>query len=345
LETFPDMASVITPILQFRSNSIIEYNSYDYYDCPGFKRNRQDEFTANLKKQETYTGRLSDGAKKRLRKSLDLLIDVSEDQYIYNTFTEQYQPFRLSFITLTISQRSTIDPNEAKKNCLEPFLQWMRRQHKCYCYIWKAEFQKRGQIHFHITCNTFIDCRDVQKKWNALQQKAGYLEDYFKEYGQFKPVGQQYNAPSTSINSVRNVDKMGSYMIKQVDKDVNIMSEMLKDTQNEQSINGKCWDCSLNLKKYNRFDTIADYKYLEDIECLVKAGTVEKIATDNCTIYQFKGVKPRIVLNEVDMFRFQSLMQTIREKEVIIEKRIKEKLPNVIQKVTFRPILTLFSTS
>lgn len=383
------MPAIITPTLQFRANSIIEYASYDYYDC-SFKRNRQDEFSSNLlntyefsffnadciqeytlsaknesaatamllnlfpdaeiltinKEKKTYTGKMCEGAKKRLRKALDQLIEISPLKYVDHPDSGEEMPYRLGFITLTISQHELVDINEAKRVLLAPFLQWMRRSHKC-SYVWKAEFQQRGMVHFHITCNGFIHYREVRDKWNYLQKKNGYLSDYYRDFGQFKAPGSEYDAPSTDIQCVRHVGKMGSYMIKQVDKDINLMAEYMKDCQNESSVEGKVWDCSFNLKKSKRFETVSDYEYVDELETMVEQGEVFKIVTDSCTIYSFRDKLPTIVLKEADLFRYKEYLKVLQDVEEPgrHSKKVYELPPIAARIVKKAAQLNLFSSS
>lgn len=390
------MPAIITPTLQFRPNCLIQYDSYDYYDCD-FKRKRQDEFSANLntftfeffhndeskthvvsaanqhkaaetllnlfpgaeidsvtKDKSTYKGLLCEGAKKRLRRAMDNLILISERKTIFNTVTNEYQSFRLAFITLTVGCERIVDPKEVKKKCLEPFLRWLVRTKKCLSYVHKAEFQERGQIHFHITTNNFVDYRDVRAKWNELQFAAGYLDDYIRKFckGHIERswididgrAGKSWiDCPGTDARSVREPDKMGNYMIKQVDKDINLMSEYLKDCQNKQSVNGKVWDCSVNLK-VKRFETEADYRYLTELEEFVTIGEVEKIVLDTCTIYKSDSINFSLILSEVERFRYRSWVDMIRDKEEVIKVKapIIEPYKPVIKRIAQ---LNIFSTS
>ena len=90
---------------------------------------------------------------------------------------------------------------------LEPFLRWMRQVHNTTLYIWKAERQKRGAIHYHITSNKFIHYQELRNKWNWLLSKHGLNESYVKEH-------QHNNANSTDVHSVKNIKNLAPYLIK-----------------------------------------------------------------------------------------------------------------------------------
>ena len=121
---------------------------------------------------------------------------------------------------------------EAYQTLLEPFLAWLRKTKGVRSYIWKAELQKRGQIHYHITTPSFINWQEIRAKWNRLQMRAGLLDDY---YNRFKSVDPN----STDIHQVYKKSDLTSYLIKYLSK-----SETDKG-----KTTGKIWDASVNLKQ------------------------------------------------------------------------------------------------
>lgn len=332
--------------LQIRSDSIIQYN---LAPREVFKSVSRLESIAKFKEVDTYTGELTPGAKKRLTKAIELLVMSSKRREIYNPVSKNMQPFQLSFITLTFSDSNRIIPGkEAHRLCLEPFLQWLRRVHKCYSYVWKAEFQtkERVQLHYHITCDTFIHWEEIRNKWNELQSRAGYMNEYYKEKG-------HYDANSTDVHSTKHVRKLGRYLIKAVVKEMGIVGEMGKDLQNDFSVNGKVWDCSLNLKNTPYYTTVADWDYSERISKAIKNGYIEAFYTDHCNIFKFKKHNAAVILRDTDWFNYSELMSTITERELRPVRKIKppkediwlEVVSSGPKKVNFVASPTLFSTS
>lgn len=327
--------------LQFRSNSIVQYNQY-YGDDYGLTKSGsrfsdrawQAALTENLKKQETYTGNLCAGAKKRLTKAVEQMVMVAsqrEKKTIYNPVTRREQPFLISFITLTIySTDRDIKGEEGYKQCLAPFLQWMRRQHGCKMYVWKAELQKRGQLHYHITSDSFIHWKAIREKWNQLQRAAGYLDSYYAKY-------KRWNANSTDVCSRKDLTRLPGYIIK----------EITKDFQNTASIGGKVWDCSLNLKKANYFTTVADYEYCDRLKLAVENKQVQVIATDHCILYKFINQMSDVLLSPTDRREYKERLQAIDLMDWTEIRNQRTKLPDKIppKKVNFLPIPDLFSMS
>lgn len=182
---------------------------------------------------QKYTGKMSGLARKNIMKAVDLLLQISPEIMLYNPVSKSYHQFKINFITLTISTHEIITHPEAYKNCLKPFLRYLRTK-GATAYIWKAELQRRGQIHYHITTNKFIHYKDINSVWNKYQKKAGYLDTYGKANGHFNPN-------STDVHSVTKIKNIKAYLGKYLSKEIS-------KTESDGRIKGRCWDCSNNLK-------------------------------------------------------------------------------------------------
>ncbi len=269
----------------------------------------QESLTANLIKAETYTGLLKPGAKKRMIKAIEMLVMLTrgKEKKVINPDSGKMVKFRLNFTTLTVySTDRNITAKEAHKRCLEPFLQWMRRVHGCKLYVWKAEHQLRGQIHYHITCDTFLPKKAVTAKWNALQKEAGYLNSFFEKYGRWNP-------PSTKVHKVRRENRLAGYLTK----------EFTKAYQNEKSVEGKVWDCSMNLKAGQYFTSCEDGDYNYRLSELIAQKRIEPIVTDTCVIFKLNDTPLFDVLNPTDKQGFMEWVDGLTKKEV--ERKPKKK--------------------
>ena len=303
---------MLTPVYQFRSKSIVQYN--EYVSEHRFPRTIRQKLSAEkLKDEKTYTGTLCTGAKKRLTKCLELLIQYAKPK----TVLHEGRPLKFSanFITLTIYNYGEFVPGkEAHKNLLEPFLKWMRDNHKVGMYLWKAELQSNRadcpQLHYHITTDTYIHKTEIQNKWNELQRRAGYLDSY---YAKFK----HWDAPSTKIHALYRKRDPVSYIKKEImnysdrlevigaesirmnkelypDRpEADIISEVTKLLQNKYTVGGKVWDCSANLKDgklYSFYPEGCDQgdQVEKNIAQAVTEKQIKKVVTDTCTIYKLR---------------------------------------------------------
>jgi hypothetical protein len=246
------------PHLQVRTGSLLFYSIPDvpFYHPPpaGGKR---------------YTGTVTPSTAKRIRRTVDILLQKSPKKIVYNPITLKTQELRLSFITLTISDRELINHREAYEKGLSPFLLWLRRK-GIKDYIWKAELQDRGQIHYHITTNQFLRYDQIKDEWNRLQRKAGWLEGFKARQGHYHPN-------STDIHAVGKIDRLDLYLAKYLSKG-----------NKGATINGKVWGCSKSLEGAKYFTVMADWAEIERLEAAAAAGNIEKRQLERCNIYQVK---------------------------------------------------------
>ena len=200
---------------------------------------------------------------------------------------------RLSFITVTISSRERmIDASTGYKLLLKPYLQKLKRKHGMSTYIWKAEYQQNGQLHYHIVTPSWIHYEKVRNDWNNTLEQHGFLSQWRATYG-------NKIANSTDIHAVYKVHNLEAYLMKYLSK----KSKILKDSNKGQefyqdetaaaapppvSKRGKIWDCSKNIKSVKLFS-------LPLPNCLEKFyEDPERISLDKCII--IKSTCPKVLL-------------------------------------------------
>lgn len=118
--------------------------------------------------------------------------------------------FRINFITLTLAEQQSVNDEYIKNRLLQPFIKWLLRK-GATAYLWKAETQNNGNIHFHIITNIYIPWRDIRTKWNSLQQDHGFLNNYQNEFGSYDPNGTDVHSVYKHVDLINNV---GSYFGK-----------------------------------------------------------------------------------------------------------------------------------
>jgi len=254
--------------LQVRFTKVIAFTQ-----CLNIGNNNSAKFRRNIEKlktQNTYTGEVKKGSKKRITKAVDLLLQLSPLTKVYNPITNKYQKFRLTFITLTIPlQSAKMDVNYLYKSSLKPFLRWISEVKKANTYVYKLEFQKNGSPHYHITTNKFIRYDELKSKWNLLLQAAGILDEHKFKFG-------NYNPNSTDIHQVFALKNIEAYLCKYLSKNDNL----------DGTYKGKIWGCSDNLKgqkmyttEINRFNNLIIRRATED-------GLIEVFQGKNFAIFK-----------------------------------------------------------
>lgn len=283
--------------MQVREKKVICYNEYIGHR-PSSLRIKLAE-NMQLQQKKIYSGMISVGCKKRMTRAITLLIESAEEKRIYNPVAGYYQKHKLSFITLTVSDSTkNITAGEAYTKLLQHFLQWLRRTKKVTTYIWKAELQERGQIHYHITTPSFIIHSEIKDKWNNLQREQGLLSDFYNKYG-------HYNPNSTDIHSVKKINDLAAYLIKY----------FTKAYQNEKSVGGKVWDCSNNIKKWKYFNVVQNQFNEEFLMMCVDNDAASLYVGDNYRIYKFAEKPHRYLLTQEQFEEYNNHLITLRTEQ------------------------------
>lgn len=183
--------------------------------------------------------------------------------------TGEYYDFLVNFVTLTlpVAQGDTTD-EQLKRIALNEWLIYAKRRYKLKSYIWKAETQNNGNLHFHLTTDTYIHWADIRKSWNHSLRHFGFIDRYREGMEQFHGNGFQVredllkrwdlasqkrayeygcktkwkNPNSTDVHAVNNIKDLAAYMIKY----------MCKKEEGKRPVDGKLWGCSKNLLLPNK---------------------------------------------------------------------------------------------
>lgn len=240
-----------------------------YYDTDEKYYNRNIE---NLKNNtfKKYTGEISKQSKIKLKYAISLLIYKSKWKTVLNPTTQKYYKFKINFITLTLpSPQNNISDKEIKNKYLNNFLIQLKKKYGVIDYVWKAETQENGNIHFHITTNQYIEHEKIKNLWNKILYPSGLIEEYYKKHNNRNPN-------STDIHSVKNIQHIQSYLIKYFTKNEN----------NRRKIDGKIWDCSNTLNYCNRFIVDNSDNNTEISNFIIENYSNYAIQKDYCTIYK-----------------------------------------------------------
>lgn len=264
------------PAIQVRSNALVYYEIPD----PPFSHHRY-----QVRQHSTYSGTVTSHAAARIRRTVDVFLQKSPTRKIMNTATGQPNKFRLNFITLTIAQSKPVPTKEGHAG-LKVFLQHFKAKpskraisEQLQSYIWKCELQERGQLHYHITTNRFLHWAEIQRIWNGIQFRRGWLNDFIAEHGHSNPNSTDVHA----VYKVRDIQAyLSKYMSKTGRKD---MSEYgYPQTIFEPSIDGKVWDCSNDLK-VKRFSAELDTDTENKIRAGIKFQTVRAVDFERCKVF------------------------------------------------------------
>lgn len=218
-----------------------------------------------LKSSNKADGVISHKAKAKLNIAMQWLLLFSHKKRVYQKSTKTSYTFLINFITLTLSEKQKHSDEFIKRHMLYPFLRWMERSHKAGLYIWKAEAQKNGNIHFHITANTFIHWKSIRRKWNEIQSKHGYLKKWTEGNVRGDPN-------STDVHAVIKTDQIAKYMVKY----------MVKNDPTRRKIDGALWRCSRELSNISICIDEHDAEFLTSSTTIEKQSEIKKL--DHATL-------------------------------------------------------------
>lgn len=170
-----------------------------------------------------HLGNISANAKTKMMNAILWLDAQAQFKWCYSKTTGKFFRWRLNFIHLTLPAQGNNSDKFIKK-LLNQFFLYSFRKTGMRSYVWKAEPQERGEIHFHITSDCFIWKTTLQNIWNGILRKHGLL------------AGHE-NPPSTRVHPTHNVKHMVNYLIKY----------MTKNDKHRRKISGRLWGCSRNL--------------------------------------------------------------------------------------------------
>lgn len=252
-------------VLQVRENCIVKYsaslqNTADHNDM----------LRANLKQvKNTYQGVVSPAGIKKINKIVYLWSEAVKNHNWKESISVGSNYKKLNMITLTLSDTQIHSDQEIKRRLLKPFLRIIRERFGLENYLWKAELQENGNIHFHIIVDGYFDKKKLREVWNNVQSSIGYLDTFYKKFG-------HYDAPSTRIESLRDIEKSTKYITKYITKDGKY-----------GIVNGAVWKASSKLRTLCYFTCDESVKEIENIEKSCTDGKCEMFCFDNFSLYHF----------------------------------------------------------
>ena len=248
---------------------------------------------------------ISAKARRRIVTAMQWMIYLSPKHSTYCKEQKKKFKFSINFITLTLSGVQAHSDKFIVHKMLRPMLKYLKRK-GCTMYLWKAETQDNGNIHFHITTNHYIYWKSLRNKWNNLQHRHGYLQKYFKKHGDM-------DANSTDVHAVKSTKGIIGYMTKYMLKAdrfkknnstvYNIPEHYYRGKLNERDSNGnsvkryiECalWNCSTELSKYKLNITEEETEFQSMMEFIKQHST--EVKCNKGTLYDYRD---KNIFNEV----------------------------------------------
>lgn len=345
---------------------ILQAIDYETGKLPIYERHHLSPFSEKSDVQSNHSAN-------RFKEALNWLFMFAEKKNVYSkkAFTDKHGQerhnfsFRLAMITLTISAAQTHTDEFIKEHMLQPFLLWLWRKSKAN-YVWKAETQLNGNIHFHITIDSFIHWEGVALKWMHLLNNNGYPIRKFPN-GAFD---SRHDA-STQVKAIRNEEGFakicGGYLTKNsieekhhnelktareeklkelIEKtysvsqslkfsDINIAGTTVKERLHyTRFVSGRLWGCSESLSKIQyKVDALApnDEAFISTYQTFFHANKLQRLSTVMANEHRKKNpMQPEEIAYEYEAKIHRTYWQF---RNVFIHRHLKYcKLPQPIQK-------------
>jgi len=215
---------------------------------------------------------LSTNSIRKLIYALNTLKDLSTTQTAYNFQTGKQFNFLLNFITLTLPAiNKQYSDLWIKRHILNNFLNKVKYKYNLSHYVWKAEAQGNGNLHFHITTNTYIHFADLNRIWNNCLEHTDLIDHYKKKFNNRNPN-------TTDIHSIKQINSIHQEFIKYISK----------NETDRRKISGKLWDCSKSLNFSNRLHFALSPELFDSYEYIQKKFKDQLFSTDYFDCYSFR---------------------------------------------------------
>lgn len=285
--------------------------------------------------RQAYDGILNFNSIKRLKRAIELIIAIAKDKEAINFKTNQKFKFKVNFITLTLPcPQDNITDKVLKSQVLDVWFKAAKRRFNLQSYVWRAERQKNGNLHFHLITDCFIQYEELRNSWNNRLNRLGFVDRYTEkhrglskeDYLLWYPpnaknsiekrckaylygVATKWESPNTTdVHSIKKVRDLAAYMVKY----------MCKLDKKEQRINGKVWDCSKNLKRKDSCEFIIDFDTGEMINRAIKEVRCRSKTNDSCSLVFYNDAQFKQVVKNQHLKAYEEWIDSIRPAKLVV---------------------------
>lgn len=264
-----------------------------------------------LKSKRSPEGKVSQIAKRKITKAIDYMLLFASDKKVTAVKTGRKFTFKIAFITLTLPSQQIHTDNEIKRKCLNSFLIELQKYEKVENFIWRAEQQENGNIHFHIIIDKFVHWNDIRNRWNRIINKLGYVDRYresmklfykdgFKVREELKktwPEEKQkkayaanlktdYNNPnSTDIHSIKKIHNLTNYFVKYLTKNVEKQEKPDSGEIEKKKQTGRIWGCSRKLQKIKGASIVVDNEIEQELRQIISQSKCKVYHSEYFSIF------------------------------------------------------------
>lgn len=257
------MENVYIPVIRIRPYSVTTFA------IPHQRNSRtpeQEETQQNLTRGK-FNGIISDKARRKLKLIAEGWLLAIQEAKKGNQAHKGKKKNYITFATLTLSSNQVHGDNQIKRDLLNEFIITVQRKFGVQEYIWRAESQANGNIHFHLFLDKYIHWFFLRNIWNKIQEKLGYIS-------KFKAIHNHSNPNSTDIERIRTLKGASQYITKYIAKE----SEY-------RTIEGRLWGCSDSLRNILSYEQQFDSRFQSLLQSLESEKSIKIISEKHYKVY------------------------------------------------------------
>jgi len=288
----------IIPMVAIHPGGITLYSQVQWSP----RKPRKPKFEHLIKSDKKHNGIVSNSARRKVSKAIGYLLFMANDKLLPGTAHGRGYKFKIAFVTLTLPSKQIHSDVIVKDKLLNQMLIEMRYYYGVRNYVWRAEKQANGNIHFHILIDKFVPWSELRDRWNRITNKLGYVDRYREEMKKFHAGGvkirkellkswsykqqikayqagkaNDWNSPnSTDIHSLIKIHRVKEYVLKYCTKD-----------EKNGEINGRMWGCNFELSDIPGAQVIAHDSIKDEIRKLDASKPGMKYEGDYFTVLHF----------------------------------------------------------
>jgi hypothetical protein len=299
-------------------------------------------FARNYEKHDISTERydkkgcMSKNVKRNLTKRLRILI---------NSLTYSSTHRRPTFATLTLPAQQKTTDKEMNKRFAE-FIKLCKSKTSMEQYVWRAEPQENGNIHYHIVWDSYVDKTLLTKMWCQVLERDGYITDYRTNNNKANDV----LPPCTKIHSLKGINNTIEYLAKYMSKteEEENNADTAANIIPRRKLQCHLWGCSDELRNEKEPKILLDtdtYKELE--EAKTETITYDYITVIKCKLSwkktpnilkqvssKYQEIYKRLYHKPPNEINFKTNYKIDEEEKILFEKQVPKTI-NQIQELPF----------
>ena len=256
---------------------------------------------------------LSKQARKNLRSKVTWLYHFAKKQTIVTRKGKHLTNLKMNFTTLKLPSEQIHTSDFITKNCLNQLFVEISKKYDFKNYVWRLEYQKNGNLHYHIATDTYIDYAFLLKTWNRILNKYGYVDVYARKFSSFsfadylKNIGkvdtEEYNVhqeryakgcrqkwqnPNTvDVRAIFGASNIGYYISKYMAKKPEEGEVKKLPICENNSYNSRLWFCSRSLSALKTKSDIRECQEIDLYTALAGLEGVREYNMEYCVVLYF----------------------------------------------------------